>query len=136
MGRSRHVDKLSMTFGAQTWSGSPWSGSTGVVSSGEERDDMSEMFAGIRRMAERYFVRALSGEWLEEQRDADGNPIHDQLAPRGLQALYRRPIVAASIARHFNRAYYYSLDRTVYDTRWLGVRAVKYPTDMSGSIRN
>ena len=34
------------------------------------------------------------------------------------------------LSRHFNRAYYYALEDTVFTTSWLGVRTLKYPTDM------
>jgi cephalosporin hydroxylase len=72
----------------------------------------------------------LAGDWPGHKFDSTGNRIHDDLAPPGLHAIYRRPIVARALARHFNRAYYYSIEGTVYGASWLGVRAVKYPTDM------
>jgi cephalosporin hydroxylase len=72
----------------------------------------------------------LAGRSTARLHDADGNPIHDRLSPRGLHALYRRRRLVAALALHFNRAYYYALERAVYDAKWLGTRAVKYPTDM------
>jgi cephalosporin hydroxylase len=84
----------------------------------------------LRLLAERGAFRLLAGERPSRKHDADGNPIHDDLAPPWLHAIYRRPIVARTLARHFNRAYYYSIEGTVYAASWLGVRAVKYPTDM------
>jgi cephalosporin hydroxylase len=86
--------------------------------------------ARLGPVAERCAFRALAGEWPSRKVDSDGNAIHDALAPPGLHAIYRRPIVARALARHFNRAYYYSIEETVYGASWLGVRAVKYPTDM------
>jgi cephalosporin hydroxylase len=84
----------------------------------------------LRAFAERCAFRLLAGEWPSRKHDSDGNPIHDDLAPPALHAIYRRPIVASTLARHFNRAYYYSTEQTVYGASWLGVRAVKYPTDL------
>ncbi len=84
----------------------------------------------VRPVAERWAVRLLSGDWPSPRYDSDGHPIHDDLTPPLLHAIYRRPIVSRALARHFNRAYYYSIEGTVYGASWLGVRAVKYPTDM------
>lgn len=60
----------------------------------------------------------------------DGVEIPDVLAPKGLDRLYLRPRVAAAIRRHFLRLYYYRAPHTVFQRHWLGVSAVKYPTDM------
>ena len=52
------------------------------------------------------------------------------LHPPGHHRLYRRARVRRLLARHFNRAYYYALEDTVFTTSWLGVRTLKFPTDM------
>lgn len=84
----------------------------------------------LRDAARRILYRVLAGEWPERKHDSQGKPIHDALAPPALHSLYRRPLVARMLTRHFSRAYYYSIEQTVYDTRWLGVGTVKYPTDL------
>ncbi len=88
------------------------------------------MAGRLTETARRWLYRGLAGEWPERKHDSSGNPIHDALAPPAWHPLYRRRRVASLIARHFNRAYYYSIEQTVYDTSWLGVRTVKYPTDL------
>lgn len=52
------------------------------------------------------------------------------MLPSGLEALYRRPRVRRLIAKHFNRAYYYDYEHSMFTNRWLGYRCLKYPTDM------
>lgn len=63
-------------------------------------------------------------------RDPFGNEVPDVLLPKGLARLYRRPRVVRFLAKHFNRAYYANLERTVFSATWLGTQALKYPTDM------
>lgn len=61
---------------------------------------------------------------------ADGSPIPWSLVPRGLHALYERPWVVRTLARHFNRAYYYhGMQRGIWGRTWLGHTTLKYPTD-------
>jgi cephalosporin hydroxylase len=52
------------------------------------------------------------------------------MRPTGAHWLYLHPRVAAFATRHFHRVYYYWAHQTVLNTRWLGVRTVKYPTDL------
>jgi len=61
---------------------------------------------------------------------ADGHPLPNWIVPRGLHALYERPIVRRALARHFNRIYYYGMQRTIFGRRWLGHTTLKYPTDL------
>jgi cephalosporin hydroxylase len=61
---------------------------------------------------------------------ADGTPIPNSMIPRGVHALYRRPLVRRLLARHFNRAYYYAMEDTLFGRRWLGSPTLKFPTDM------
>jgi cephalosporin hydroxylase len=84
----------------------------------------------VARVTRRWLYRLFSGEWPERKYGADGKPIHDALTPPLLHSLYRRRSVGSLLARHFNRAYYYSIEQTVYDTSWLGTTTVKYPTDL------
>lgn len=56
--------------------------------------------------------------------------VPEPLMPKGFARLYRNQRFARFIARQFDRVYYRNLERTVLDTRWLGVPAVKYPGDM------
>lgn len=84
----------------------------------------------VASAARRWLYRLCSGEWPERKYGADGKPIHDALTPPPLHSLYRRRGIGSLLSRHFNRAYYYSIEQTVYDTRWLGTTTVKYPTDL------
>lgn len=52
------------------------------------------------------------------------------MVPRGLHSLYRRPLVERTLARHFNRAYYYGAERRIFGRSWLGHTTLKYPTDL------
>jgi len=63
-------------------------------------------------------------------RTRDGVEIPDELLPKGLSRLYLRPRIAAAIQRHFLALYYYRSPRTIFQRSWLGVTALKYPTDM------
>lgn len=60
----------------------------------------------------------------------DGEEIPEEILPHGLNRLYLRPRIAAAIERHFLRLYYYRSPRTIFQRRWLGVSALKYPTDL------
>jgi len=61
---------------------------------------------------------------------ADGHPLPNWILPRGLDRLYLRGPVRRTIARHFNRAYYYGMERTLFGRKWLGHTTLKYPTDL------
>lgn len=63
-------------------------------------------------------------------RTRDGVEIPDELLPKGLNRLYLRPRIAAAIRRHFLALYYYRAPSTLFRRSWLGVTAIKYPTDM------
>jgi cephalosporin hydroxylase len=60
----------------------------------------------------------------------DGTEMPEILYPRGLARVYRNPRVARFVARQFDRVYYGNLERTIFDTRWLGAPATKYPADL------
>ncbi|MBA2763277.1 MAG: class I SAM-dependent methyltransferase [Thermoleophilaceae bacterium] len=58
------------------------------------------------------------------------------MVPRGLvrldrwERIYGIPWVRRAIVRHFDRAYYYAGEQTIFDTRWMGYQTIKYPADM------
>lgn len=52
------------------------------------------------------------------------------ILPAGLHSLYRRRRIRRLIAWHFNRAYYYDYEHSMFTNRWLGHLCLKYPTDM------
>ena len=56
--------------------------------------------------------------------------LREEMRPRGVHRLYRQPWIVRGLARHFHRAYFYNAERTLFETSWLGVPAVKYPADM------
>jgi len=63
----------------------------------------------------------------------DGEEIPEEILPHGLNRLYLRPRIAATIERHFLRLYYYRSPRTIstiFQRSWLGVSTLKYPTDL------
>jgi cephalosporin hydroxylase len=56
--------------------------------------------------------------------------IPEVLRARGWHRIYEHPRVVRSLTKHFERAYYYRSDRTIFATRWLGTETLKYPGDM------
>jgi cephalosporin hydroxylase len=56
--------------------------------------------------------------------------LPDFARPRGAQRLLLRPRLRDRIARAFHVAYFSAFPRTVGDTRWLGVNALKLPSDL------
>ena len=50
--------------------------------------------------------------------------------PSDWQRLFLRPRPASFISRQFARLYYARVESTVFDTRFLGVQTLKYPTDL------
>ena len=61
---------------------------------------------------------------------ADGHPLPNWILPRGLERLYEFPRVRRALAKHFNRAYYYAMEDTIFGRTWLGWTTLKYPTDL------
>jgi cephalosporin hydroxylase len=48
----------------------------------------------------------------------------------GWHRLYRIPVVARFLARHFHRSYYYRMSDTILSTSWLGTPVLKCPLDL------
>jgi cephalosporin hydroxylase len=54
----------------------------------------------------------------------------DAFSPSDWQRLFLRPRLARFISRQFARLYYARVESTVFQTRFLGIQTLKYPSDL------